>query len=439
MPGKQWFEGPRLKEWFATRHHGLFIRSYLFLAGGLLIAAILLDLAFGALQSRQVRAADPWLVSTFQLMESELLAAPAADREALAADLSRRLKLEVNFLGAGEIAGLDGGATGPQELTDDAGHLHFLWRSEALGGAIRLGPFVPPRESLWLRFVPVLFYASILGVVGLWLRPLLRDLSVLTNASQKFASDYREPTNAAKHTTQLTSLATNLDDMSARVSQLIQSQKEMTAALSHEMRTPLARVRFAAAVLEGEVDEKLRPQLRAVNTDVQQIDNLISDMLDYARLDHPGLRMEQVETPLEPWLLHVLASCPPHERSVSTVRERDLESAFMEPRLMELALNNLLANALRYARKNVRISIARDGATQRLVVEDDGEGIPESDRATIFRAFARLDTSRNRETGGFGLGLAIVARIAALHRGRVVAGASADLGGARLALEWPAS
>ena len=142
-----------------------------------------------------------------------------------------------------------------------------------------------------MRFLPVIFYASILLIVGLWLRPLLRDLRVLTAASQKFATDYREPLDTASRTTQLTSLATNLDDMSARVSQLIQSQKEMTAALSHEMRTPLARVRFAAAVLEGEVDESLRGQLRAVNADVQQIDDLISDMLDYARLDHPGLRM----------------------------------------------------------------------------------------------------------------------------------------------------
>ncbi|MBC8027528.1 MAG: ATP-binding protein, partial [Steroidobacteraceae bacterium] len=287
-------------------------------------------------------------------------------------------------------------------------------------------------------FVPVLFYASILAIVGLWLRPLLRDLSVLTRASQKFAGDYREPLDTAAHTTQLTSLATNLDDMSARVSQLIQSQKEMTAALSHEMRTPLARVRFAAAVLEGEVAESLRPQLRAVNADVQQIDNLISDMLDYARLDHPGLRMECVDTPLEPWLRHALAISPPHERNVEILRMNDLESAWMEPRLMELALNNLLANALRYARAKVKVSIAREGATQHLVVEDDGEGIPEADRTTIFRAFARLDTSRNRQTGGFGLGLAIVARIAALHRGRVIAGASPELGGARLALEWPA-
>jgi two-component system sensor kinase ParS len=109
----------------------------------------------------------------------------------------------------------------------------------------------------------------------------------------------------------------------------------------------------------------------------------------------------------------------------------------MEPRLMELAVSNLLANALRYARRTVRIGVARDHHLYRVVVEDDGDGIPEGDRATVFRAFTRLDNSRNRETGGFGLGLAIVARIASLHRGRVVAGTSDRLGGARLALEWP--
>ena len=109
----------------------------------------------------------------------------------------------------------------------------------------------------------------------------------------------------------------------------------------------------------------------------------------------------------------------------------------MEPRLMELALNNLLANALRYSRSRVSIGLAREKGMCRLVVEDDGEGIPQAQRAAVFHAFARLDTSRNRETGGFGLGLAIVARIAALHRGRASADTSASLGGARLMIEWP--
>lgn len=428
-----------MKAWLAAGERGLFIRSYVALAGGLLIVAILLDVGFGALQARQVRAADPWLVSTLHLMESDLLAAPSESRAERAAELGQRLGLETTLLDAGDIAGAVSNDDGPRELVDDSGRTFYLWSSPALHGAIRLGPFEPPHESLLMRFLPVAFYASILLIVGLWLRPLLTDLRVLTDASQKFATDYREPLETAKSTTQLTSLATNLDDMSARVSQLIQSQKEMTAALSHEMRTPLARVRFAAAVLEGEVDEALHGQLRAINADVQQIDDLISDMLDYARLDHPGLRMDRQDVALEPWLKQVAAACPPHEKTLETVRAGEIESAWMEPRLMELALNNLLVNALRYAKQRVRIEITRDHDLYRLVVEDDGDGIPEADRAAVFRAFTRLDTSRNRETGGFGLGLAIVARIASLHRGRVIAGASRELGGARMAMEWPAA
>ena len=427
-----------MKEWLAARHRGLFIRSYVVLAGGLLVAAILLDLGFDALQSRQVRAADPWLESTFRLMESELASVSPGDRAAFAQSLWSKLDLELSVLDAEDISSAMPEEAGARELEGEDGKIYYLWNSQALHGALRLGPFEPPRESAVVRFLPVLFYASILLIVGLWLRPLLRDLRILTEASQKFATDYREPLDTASRTTQLTSLATNLDDMSAKVSQLIQSQKEMTAALSHEMRTPLARVRFAAAVLEGEVDEHLRGQLRAVNADVQQIDDLISDMLDYARLDHPGLRMNCQVIPLAPWLRQVIALCPPHEKVVSTVQQDGIETAWMEPRLMELALSNLLANALRYARQRVMIIVMREQNVYRLVVEDDGEGIPEVDRTAIFRAFTRLDDSRNRDTGGFGLGLAIVARIAALHRGRVVAETSASLGGAKLALEWPA-
>jgi signal transduction histidine kinase len=427
-----------LKEWLAAGERGLFVRSYVVLAGGLLVVAILLDLGFGALQARQERAADPWLESTLRLMESDLAAVPAAERDDRAVELGRKLGLDLDLLETGDIAGAAPLGAAPSELVDESGQVYYLWNAPALNGVIRLGPFDPPAEGLLARMLPVLFYASILLIVGLWLRPLLNDLRLLTEASQKFASDYREPLDTARRTTQVRSLARNLDDMSARVSQLIQSQKEMTAALSHEMRTPLARVRFAVAVLEGEVDERHHLQLRAVSNDVQQIDDLISDMLDYARLDHPGLSMNCRSVELAPWLSQVLATCPPHERNVQ-VRRGNTESLWMEPRLMELALSNLLANALRYARKNVSIEVTREKGVCRLVVEDDGEGIPEAHRASVFHAFTRLDTSRNRETGGFGLGLAIVARVAMLHRGRVAAESSASLGGARLALEWPDS
>ncbi len=108
----------------------------------------------------------------------------------------------------------------------------------------------------------------------------------------------------------------------------------------------------------------------------------------------------------------------------------------MDPRLMSLALSNLLANAGRYAKDKVRCAVRhRDGCYQ-IDVEDDGKGIPDAERESIFKAFTRIDDSRNRNTGGYGLGLAIVSRIATLHGGTVVAEASQELGGARFTLRW---
>jgi signal transduction histidine kinase len=85
----------------------------------------------------------------------------------------------------------------------------------------------------------------------------------------------------------------------------------------------------------------------------------------------------------------------------------------------------------------VRLTIRRETSGYALTVEDDGDGIPESARAAVFKPFTRLDTVRNREIPGHGLGLAIVARIAALHDGSVDVGSSQALGGARLTVAWP--
>src|SRR5690606_35303392 len=102
----------------------------------------------------------------------------------------------------------------------------------------------------------------------------------------------------------------------------------------------------------------------------------------------------------------------------------------------DLALSNLLVNAARYAAKRIRIEFDARDDVYTLAVEDDGPGIPEDRRSEVFKAFARLDDSRSRGTGGYGLGLAIVARIAALHGGEARA-APSSLGGARIVIAWP--
>ena len=107
-----------------------------------------------------------------------------------------------------------------------------------------------------------------------------------------------------------------------------------------------------------------------------------------------------------------------------------------EPRLLQLALSNLVGNALRHARSQVEVSLVGVGGRACLRVDDDGPGIAEADHEKVMRPFTRLDDSRSRDTGGFGLGLAIVNRIAARHGGELRI-SRATLGGARLEMHWP--
>lgn len=414
----------------------LLFRSYLFLVAGLLLVAITLDFGFGRLQSSQTSTDQRWIDATFDLIERELTASPVAQRDAVAAQLSTDIGIDVSLLQADDIVINAEGAEDMPTLVDAHGNTSYLRDSSSMNLIIRLGPVGEPHESILLRMLPPLFYLSIFVVVGIWLRPLLKDINLITRGAQRFAADYREPLATSDSTTELTSLAKNLDDMSARLSGLIQSQKELIAALSHEMRTPLARIRFALAIIGNKSDSELQEPLDDVDRDVQEIDALIATMLNYARLDHPDLRMNWQSVPVTPWLEQTVNKCRQPGRKITFTADDSLESVWMDARLMTLALSNLLVNACHYATSRINCGVKQEDGTYLMHVEDDGKGIPESERESIFKAFTRIDDSRNRDTGGFGLGLAIVARIASLHGGSVAVTRSDNLGGARFTVRW---
>jgi two-component system sensor histidine kinase RstB len=142
------------------------------------------------------------------------------------------------------------------------------------------------------------------------------------------------------------------------------------------------------------------------------------------------------DVPLEAWLTQTMEKCQQPGKYIAVETSESGDELWMDPRLMGLALSNLLVNAGHYAKENVRCTVRYSEGQYRIDVEDDGKGIPDAERESIFKAFTRIDDSRNRETGGYGLGLAIVARIATLHGGSVIAGQSDDLGGAMFTLSW---
>jgi signal transduction histidine kinase len=412
----------------------LLFRSYLLLVAGLLAVAFGLQLAYDTLLSGDASHPDPWLRSTLSIVAAELAGAAPDDRERVAASLSGTLGMNVQLLRRDEIA--TSTAVDLEALVNEDGETFYLYAAPALDELVYLGP-VPAAKERWLtRAVPLLFYLSVFVVVGLWLRPILNDINRMTSAAQQFAADYRTPLRTAAATTELTTLAQNLDDMSLRLSGLIQNQKELIAALSHEMRTPLARIRFALAVIGNDAHDDIRTRLDGINADVQEIDDLIATMLSYARLDHPDLQMNWQVVPLEPWLARTVDRYRGLGKTFFIEHEPGLDKVAVDPQLMALAISNLLSNAERHANSQFRLRVARQDQGFEISVDDDGKGVPAASRDTVFKAFTRLDDSRSRETGDYGLGLAIVARIAALHGGVASVAASPDLGGASFAVRW---
>ena len=418
------------------RHGRLLFRTYLIIVGGLVATAAVFDYGFGRLQGQFAPPARSWVGATVALVEQRIAAVPAPERPNIAGQIERELGIPVRFLPADDVvhAG-ESVVADTQEIFDDTGRSIFLRRSAALGGTIQVGP-IESADTAQTRLLDVIqhaFYLAIFVLVGWWLWPLIRDVDLLTGAARDFAADYRQPMETRRKATTLRDLAATFDEMSARIRSLIQGQKDLTSALSHEIRTPLARIKFAMAVIASKTP--IAEELTSIEQDVREIDRLIATMLEFARLDHPDKEANWQLTPANAWLAQAAGKVRLREGQ-ELAQRAPAELVRMDPVMMELAASNLLVNACRYANRQLSIELAIQAERYELAVEDDGPGIPAPDRETVFKPFARLDDSRSRGTGGYGLGLAIVARIAALHGGTARAETS-PLGGARIVVAWP--
>ena len=390
-----------MKEVLGGRNRRLLFRSYLLLVGGLLVVAIVLDLGFSYLQSKHAPNVDRWLQSTFYLLETQLRETVPAERDAVAARLAETLGVDIQLLARDDVHMQETADHRLPPLVDADGNASYLYEARSIDAIIRLGPVAMPEDSLLLRLLPPLFYLSIFALVGLWLRPILRDIDVISGGARRFAADFREPPATAAETT-------------------------------------VARLRFALAVIADGSDAKLRDRLRAMTDDVQEIDDLVASMLHYARLDHPDTEMHWQAVPAAAWLSRIVEKTRSESIQIGTDLVDAPDTVRMDPRLMELALSNLLVNARKYAERRAHCSLVQDEKDYLLTVEDDGGGVPDDEREKVFKAFTRIDDSRNRETGGYGLGLAIVARVAELHGGQAGVDTSPGLGGARFSIRWPA-
>lgn len=277
-------------------------------------------------------------------------------------------------------------------------------------------------------------------LVFFWVRPFWRDLLKVRSAAEAVGAGHFDQRVSVKRGSALRSLAEGFNAMTERIAALLQSHRGLTSSVSHELRTPLARLKFSHSMARDEPRPEGKDRFLALmERDIAELDELTTELLDYARLERgvPEIRVQAV--PAEPWLEDVIADARQTAPVVQNAARIDprvgLETVQCEPRYMARAVVNLIRNALHYARSTVTVSLAREGARTVIHVDDDGSGIPAQDRERVFEPFERLDQSRDRDSGGFGLGLAIVRQVARWHGGEASISDS-PLGGTRVTIAW---
>ena len=238
-------------------------------------------------------------------------------------------------------------------------------------------------------------------------------------------------------------LGSVFNQMADHIQRLVAVQREMIHAVSHELRTPVARIRFGVQMIEDSTDEASRDkQLAGIDHDIQELNELIDEILTYARLEQGGPVLDFQETDILAIIRQVVKEQQSIKPEILIESEISEDSEYwkmseVEPRYIHRSVQNLVGNAARYAKSTVIVRVSSGSETCRIDVEDDGSGVPESDWEKVFTAFARLDDSRTRSSGGYGLGLSIVRQILYWHGGQAFLGRSDRLGGARFTLVWP--
>jgi len=325
-------------------------------------------------------------------------------------------------------------------VSDD---FHQFWqRIGQSEHVLSIGPFPSPGVHTLLDVWTWGIFLLLLGIAAfLWTLPFRRQLTRISRTAVAFGEGNFEVRAVIPKIAALAPLANSFNLMAERIQKLISSHKELTNAVSHELRTPITRLRFGMEMLESSTDTDIKARYAdGIHRDLDDLDGLVNELLTYASLDRNTQNAQMVEQEVVPWLQEVLKemgrNISAHLQQEIILGEKDSTCCF-DPRLLRRALENLIQNASRYGNGLVKVTMEQQEHEILIHVDDDGPGIPATDREGIFEPFTRIDSSRSRESGGFGLGLAIVRRIADAHQG-VVSISSSSLGGCRFSFRWPA-
>ncbi|HWA89051.1 MAG TPA: ATP-binding protein [Rhizomicrobium sp.] len=269
----------------------------------------------------------------------------------------------------------------------------------------------------------------LLAVAILFLRNQVRPIERLARAADAFGKGRAVPDFKPYGAIEVRRAAEAFLTMRERLDRYVQQRTEMLAGVSHDLKTPLTRIRLQLAMLKPE------PDIEAMREDVAEMERMLDEYLQFAR----GEGGEQPQLVDVAWLAREAADAAMRARSADASRlafdAPEPVQIFVRRLALRRGLTNLVDNALKHG-KRVEVTLRRDERFVHVCVDDDGPGIPPERREEAFRPFHRLDTGRNLQVGGVGLGLAIARDVVRAHGGDLVLEDS-PLGGLRAAVRLP--
>jgi len=283
-----------------------------------------------------------------------------------------------------------------------------------------------PGDLLWTLKLGTIFSAIICLLIAHYLTKPIENLRDATHQLARGNLDIRAGENLGHRQDEIADLVRDFDSMAGELRNQIQSERSLLSGVSHELRSPIARIRLALTLARNAPDEERKEMLDRIEQDTIQLDSMLERILTVARLESG-----QQKVRFEPLSLNDVIDDVLHDANFEatatgttiTCQKSGEVKVSGDTGLLHSAIENVVRNAIFYSGQNGKISVALDKTNDSAViaVRDDGPGVPESALPLLFKPFYRVDDSRGIATGGMGLGLAIVRNAVAAHGGTVSA------------------
>ncbi len=300
-------------------------------------------------------------------------------------------------------------------------------------GYLLVAEFVPPPLServpgdiLWTLKLGTIVSAFLCLLIAHYLSKPIERLRNATNELARGNLDIRVSRYIGNRRDEIADLVRDFDSMAGELRNLIQSERNLLSGVSHELRSPIARIRLALTLARGADARERREMLDRIEQDTIQLDSMLEKILTVARLEGGQHKPKFESVSLRDIVENVLHDA----RFEATALDVDIRftgspevNLSGDPDLLRSAIENVVRNAIFYSGQGgqIDVTLRRDNGTALLSVRDNGPGVPEESLALLFKPFYRVDNSRGVSTGGMGLGLAIVRNAVAAHGGTVIA------------------